>query len=629
MIFWIKLIIFASKSSLRLQVDAEQPWISYLFFMWKDIETHDDLLGYAVHARMLKNIITNDSMLPISIGVFGNWGSGKSSLMLILEDLLKTDPERATAGERILQIQFNSWQFENYENTKYALIEHILKVMSDDVNEHRKLFTKCKNILKRIKWLSGISLIFSKAKEFLPTDLKSVVPTWDEMKDLIKEEDYKEVIRTSGSLNSTKIIARFRTDFEELVKEAQYKCVVIYIDDLDRCSPERVIQCLEAVKLFLNVSKTAFVIGADERIIEYAIEKHYPERSQQEGEYRPFSDYLEKLIQLPYKLPRLSRKEQETYITLLLCQQYLKNDFSRIYADYREFKKENIYAPYNLKIAKNRLENIDWKEVEKLIPIVPLMQSFLNGNPRRLKRFMNTLHVRLELAKAAEISEIDSAILAKLMTLEYDTMYRNRFEHLYGLRSENGDIEGIGKVEIEANNGAITDKTWKDWNVPVLINWLKSKPSLNGIDLTSYFWISRESLMEAEPVESWVSTRINKLYHELLQMQAQTVVQKAIENLGDTFTQEEKLMFVSLINLRLKQDPKDSAIWRILNADENEYLALITPDAIDRLFSNVATEQIAPEAKKFFQRLKGKDELKPIMDKIKLGKRLSKAIEMK
>lgn len=597
--------------------------------MWKDIETNKDLLGYTVHARMLKNIIMNDAMLPISIGVFGNWGSGKSSLMLILEDLLKTDHERATEGERILQIQFNSWQFENYENTKYALIEHILKVMSDDVNEHRKLFTKCKNILKRIKWLSGISLIFSKAKELLPKDLKNIVPTWDEMKDLIKEEDYKEIIETSGSLNSTKIIARFRKDFEELVKEAQYKCVVIYIDDLDRCSPERVIQCLEAVKLFLNVSKTAFVIGADERIIEYAIEKHYPERSQQEGEYRPFSDYLEKLIQLPYKLPRLSRKEQETYITLLLCQQYLKNDFSRIYTDYREFKKENIYAPYNLKIAKSRLENIDWKEVEKLIPIVPLMQSFLNGNPRRLKRFMNTLHVRLELAKAAEISEIDSAILAKLMTLEYDTMYRNRFEHLYGLRSENGDIDGIGKVEIEANNGAITDQTWKDWNVPVLINWLKSKPSLNGIDLTSYFWISRESLIEAEPVESWVSTRINKIYHELLHMQAQTVVQKNIENLGDTFTQEEKLMFVSLINLRLKQDPKDSAIWRILNADENEYLTLITPDSIDRLFSNVATEQIAPEAKKFFQRLKGKDELKPIMDKIKLGRRLSTAIKMK
>lgn len=597
--------------------------------MWRDIETDEDLLGYTVHARMLKNIIMNDEMLPISIGVFGNWGSGKSSLMLILEELLKTDAEKAEAGERILQIRFNSWQFENYENTKYALIEHILKVMSDDVNAHQHLFTKCKNIIKRIKWLSGISLIFSKAKEFLPKELKNIVPTWDEMKDLIKEEDYKEIIETSNSLNSTKIIARFRKDFEELVKEAQYKCIVIYIDDLDRCSPERVIQCLEAVKLFLNVSKTAFIIGADERIIEYAIEKHYPERSQQEGGYRPFSDYLEKLIQLPYKLPRLSRKEQETYITLLLCQQYLENDFSRIYADYREFKKENIYAPYNLKIAKSRLENIEWNVVEKLIPIVPLMQSFLNGNPRRLKRFMNTLHVRLELAKAAEISEIDSAILAKLMTLEYDTMYRNRFEQLYGLRSENGDIEGIGKVENEANNGAVTDQSWKDWNVPVLINWLKSKPSLNGIDLTSYFWISRESLMEAEPFESWVSARIKKIYHDLIQMQTQTVVQNAIGKFGNTFNQEEKLMFITLINLRLKQDPKDSAIWRILNTDENEYLLPITPDSVDRLFSNVATEQIAPEARKFFQRLKGKDELKPIMDKIKLSKRLSKAIELK
>lgn len=53
--------------------------------MWKDEETHEDLLGYSVHASMLKNIILNDTMLPISIGLFGNWGCGKSSLMLQLE----------------------------------------------------------------------------------------------------------------------------------------------------------------------------------------------------------------------------------------------------------------------------------------------------------------------------------------------------------------------------------------------------------------------------------------------------------------------------------------------------------------------------------------------------------------
>lgn len=54
--------------------------------MWSDHETHKDFLGYQVHSELLQRIILNDSLLPISIGVFGNWGSGKSSLILLLED---------------------------------------------------------------------------------------------------------------------------------------------------------------------------------------------------------------------------------------------------------------------------------------------------------------------------------------------------------------------------------------------------------------------------------------------------------------------------------------------------------------------------------------------------------------
>ena len=53
--------------------------------MWADNETTQDLLGYQVHADLLKKIVLSDEMLPITIGVFGNWGSGKSSLMLQME----------------------------------------------------------------------------------------------------------------------------------------------------------------------------------------------------------------------------------------------------------------------------------------------------------------------------------------------------------------------------------------------------------------------------------------------------------------------------------------------------------------------------------------------------------------
>lgn len=57
--------------------------------MWSDNETTQDLLGFQVHADLLKKIVLIDDMLPISIGVFGNWGAGKSSLMLLLQRSLQ------------------------------------------------------------------------------------------------------------------------------------------------------------------------------------------------------------------------------------------------------------------------------------------------------------------------------------------------------------------------------------------------------------------------------------------------------------------------------------------------------------------------------------------------------------
>src|SRR6202041_3310486 len=103
-------------------------------------------------------------------------------------------------------------------------------------------------------------------------------------------------------------------------------------DDLDRCSPERIIENLEAIKLFLNVDHTAFVIGADPRIVRHAIAWKYKQhgdlRAAVEAEVPDtvVTDYLEKLIQYPYRLPRLSPAEIETYMALLFCQLHLTDD---------------------------------------------------------------------------------------------------------------------------------------------------------------------------------------------------------------------------------------------------------------------------------------------------------------
>lgn len=200
------------------------------------------------------------------------------------------------------------------------MIESILEALDKDINKRKDVFERVDDFLERINFLKVGVFILKKAYENLTPDwLKKWLPKNKDLDKITNKDKYNNLLEDVTKGNTSKFIATFRELFEELVDDMGYKAVVVYIDDLDRCEPKRIIGCLEAVKLFVNVRKTAFIIGADERIIEYAISQHYPIQMKKEDISSPFSDYLEKLIQLPYKLPRLSDNEQETYITLLLC----------------------------------------------------------------------------------------------------------------------------------------------------------------------------------------------------------------------------------------------------------------------------------------------------------------------
>jgi len=72
-------------------------------------------------------------------------------------------------------------------------------------------------------------------------------------------------------------VREFRQDFGELLKETRVKTLVVFIDDLDRCLPDTVIATLEAIKLFLFVEDTAFIIGADENLVQHAVKLRFPE----------------------------------------------------------------------------------------------------------------------------------------------------------------------------------------------------------------------------------------------------------------------------------------------------------------------------------------------------------------
>lgn len=605
--------------------------------MWSDNETTQDLLGYQVHADLLKKIILNDAMLPISIGVFGNWGSGKSSLMLLLQQSLQ-EWEKSQVNEYhniILQVYFNSWQFESYDSTKLTMIESILEALGKDINTRKDVFERVDDLLARINFLKVGVFILKKAYDNLTPDwMKKWLPKKDDIDKITGKDKYNNLLEDVTKGNTSKFIATFRELFEDLVNDMGYKAVIVYVDDLDRCDPKRIIGCLEAVKLFVNVKKTAFVIGADERIIEYAISQHYPIQMKKEDISSPFSDYLEKLIQLPYKLPRLSDNEQETYITLLLCKNHLSEiHFNEIHQKYLEFRKTDKHSKYNIDDIKANIpenQNIDFYAVEYRLPIVPIIKQFLNGNPRQLKRFLNTLYVRQELADVAGFRDIRPDVLTKIMVLEYNTLYNSRFEELYKLQNENGGVLPLEDVEQEAKTEeGIQNPQWKDnWSSDYLKQWLSSEPSLKDINLQNYFWVARDALKNEKPIASLVTSKVMLLFQRLCTLQTIVTMKRGLPGIINACDDSEKDMIIHLINDNLRKDPKSENCWRILNCDENNLLLSNNIDRIKLLFSNIRTENIDAKADVFFVRMQSSsEEIRNYIDTLPKAKPLSKAIE--
>lgn len=604
--------------------------------MWSDNETTQDLLGYQVHADLLRKIILNDAMLPISIGVFGNWGSGKSSLMLLLQQSLhEWEESHQNEHSIILQVYFNSWQFESYDSTKLTMIESILEALDKDINTRKDVFERADDLLARINFLKVGVFILKKAYDNLTPDwMKKWLPKKDDIDKITGKDKYNNLLEDVTKGNTSKFIATFRELFEDLVNDMGYKAVIVYVDDLDRCDPKRIIGCLEAVKLFVNVKKTAFVIGADERIIEYAISQHYPIQMKKEDISSPFSDYLEKLIQLPYKLPRLSDNEQETYITLLLCKNHLNEiHFNQIHQKYLEFRKTDKHSKYNIDDIKANIpenQNIDFYAVEYRLPIVPIIKQFLNGNPRQLKRFLNTLYVRQELAEVAGFRDIRPDVLTKIMVLEYNTLYNSRFEELYKLQNENGGVLPLEDVEQEAKTEeGIQNPQWKDnWSSDYLKQWLSSEPSLKDINLQNYFWVARDALKNEKPIASLVTSKVMLLFQRLCTLQTIVTMKRGLPGIINACDDSEKDMIIHLINDNLRKDPKSENCWRILNCDENNLLLSNNIDRIKLLFSNIRTENIDAKADVFFVRMQSSsEEIRNYIDTLPKAKPLSRAIE--
>ena len=488
-----------------------------------DNETKFDLLNNKAIATTVVNLIKESNNQPISIGIHGDWGAGKSSILEMIEDQFnQTDLED---GKKYCCIRFNGWKHQGFEDSKITLMSAIVS----ELTAKEKLKEKAKNILeklwKNINWMSVAKTAgktaFGIATGIAPIAMLSSV--YDRLKkNVTTEEGVTNAINAIGSyLKESKItedtssnteFTEFQENFKELLEKANIDKLVILIDDLDRCLPDVAISTLEAVRLFMFTGETAFVLAADESMIRYAVKKHFPDVVD-ENKYNvgiEFSNkYLEKLIQVPFRIPALGEVEACNYIMLLMVGSVL-SESNENYKTLCDEGIERIKKPWNVrpfngsdmqKFLKEDYDNAA-KEILVATQIRHLLSHNTDGNPRKLKRFINMLLLRFEIAKNRGFeAEIDLAILAKMMLAEYyiPNFYKQLPMHLTseGVWKDIKDVkENIEKETAETaakkTNVSSHNENWFD--PKAIKDWILSEPDITDIDLRPYYYACKEKI---------------------------------------------------------------------------------------------------------------------------------------
>ena len=272
---------------------------------------------------------------------------------------------------------------------------------------------------------------------------------------------------------------------------------------------------------------------------------------------------------------------------------------------------------------------IDLHGIEKMEPVIPLITQFLNGNPRQLKRFLNTLDVRMKLAEVAGFQEIKPDVLTKLMILEYHSMHRNRFEDLFKRQNVEGGFIKIAEIENQAKEKQkIENADWeKDWNSPYLVKWLAASPSLDAVNLQNYFWVARDALKNETPVDSLVTSRMQRIYKDMMQTQTLGAAEKRLQDYLQEFSSEDYEMLVMLMNSTLRSNARDASVWRLLTADKEDKIIDGQQERLKALLGGVVVEQIDPQAHVFFERMVQHEELKTYVNGLTFHKSLISAMK--
>lgn len=481
--------------------------------MWKDSETKIDYLNFDYIIDTMVNIIMDKNLTPSTIGLYGDWGSGKSSLMGMAEKKIIEKED-----DSILCIRFNGWLFEGYEDAKTALCGTIIEEMS----KKEKLSTEVKNKLKELLEKIDVQKLLGKGirygLDFFLTGgigtiseitIKEILAALKYKSGSIESKDIEEVLKKYKTDDKTRQeIKNFQKEFTCVLKDSKIDHLVIFIDELDRCTPDTILDIFEAMRLFLFAEGTSFVIGADERLIQYAIKTKYKDVIGNNLDIG--KEYLEKVIQYPITIPPLDEEEVEQYISCLLLERELKTeDFSKVLVFIHSLTPHerlnySLLSSKDEDLAKYCNESLDLSH-----QISYVLAPQINGNPRQCKRFLNTLFMRIAMAHTRGI-ELKKNVLAKLMLVEY-------FAPLfYAKVVDPNNKDELTNFEKNTQN---ENGVFKDWYKDGWIKkWNEIPVKVSGEKLSEYYYFSRKKLINSFSIDLSLSPDGKRCFEHLIDL---------------------------------------------------------------------------------------------------------------
>lgn len=524
--------------------------------MWSDKESNIDFLNFNETAESIKDLITEKELMPISIGVFGDWGAGKSTILELTKNALEQDEEE------YIQVHFDAWTFQGYDDAKAALLETIASTLVKKAADDKNLSEKAKEFAGRIDKirLMGLLMDGGAALAGIPTmggiqkimglfsggddgelDGGDVKGALDGAKDVAKKN--KDLIKDKKSFSPPKEIKEFRKAYSDLLKEFD-KPLIVYVDNLDRCSPFNAISTLEAIRLFLFLPNTAFVIAADEDMIRLAVPEYHKGASQ-----RHQTDYLDKLIQIPVHVPRPGVLEIRAYLMMLTAQDHGVTDaqLETIRCALEEslrlsWKQPQITVDELLQghsIEKHSELRSKFVVAEQLAPLLAESTN-INGNPRIVKRLLNQVKMRKKTAHRRGM-QLDEKTITKLVIFErcLGTQATNKLYEL--IDKENGYpkvLADLENSEVEFDEIKLPEE-WK-LDLAFIDKWSKLPPMFTEMDLTPAAYLSRESIPMGA-VNAVMSGAAQKLVEELMK---QKVRVSGVNSTAITTTPKEEYMSV-------------------------------------------------------------------------------------